>query len=1353
MLKDGQEDLRRQMKKIGHAFVNVHEVSAQEAVFTGLGMHQCQASVKCEYVNTAPMDQRTRVLKNDATLQAIAATNPQSTDIYADGIIQHYSKRPESRKHICLADFATWYNLSKTKSKATKGSSDESDASDADAESDGDSFKCGSHFAKRRGKQKILRHRRYNVAKEPIEFMRENLMLYVPWMDELNEIVNIDVQREFANNKETIEAKSREYNRVNFDDLVEAYNVAASIDAEDADQDEDGLGLGNWKRDQDLWKGDDPGDEGRDMVFGDDSSAPKDKFAFVKNPAMLNEEEFHDLVSPLNEEQRSLFNHYVYSLRQQMIVPSYPKMHIFITGAAGVGKSLLIRAITQATVRIANKSIGVSDVNAAKILLTAPTGKAAFNIGGTTLHSAFGLPVHKFETVPPLSAEAANSLSVRMCEVKTLIVDEISMCSRDNFGLVDKRLRQIFGCEDEWFGGLNVLIFGDFYQLPPVAAMPIYSAADAKATQDPYDFLNGPSRWSLFKYFELRKVMRQRDDLSFALRLTRYGRGLATEEDCKFFESLREPQSSLTYCDEALHLFYDNKGVNFYNEVAIAKVKGKESRVEAIDIGEQRAVARAPKLDIRSKHGLMDVIPLKENAKYMVIANVDTEDGLVNGAVGILKDWDTETSGKGSQRVVRVWMQFEEVKIGHKARTACLSNKKEKGWTPLERRNEEIFTKVGGIVKFVRKQVPIVPALAISIHKSQGGTYTSVAVHLSKYAMKKCSAVYVALTRVTTSAGLTIYTEDDTPFAFPSAKPSSAISAEMKRLVEHEKLQCVYDNVPELPLVIAFNIRSLKKHLSDILNDPVMTSGKLLFFFETGLEVHDRIAIPGFLVRKRLDVRGNKKRGTILFVRQELLSSVEFKFWKKTDNFELIGVIYHPKCLIFGGYFAPSMSEKDKWKEIKECKQAALDLKCALAICGDFNLTFDSENAKKKLEKYNLHPIITAATTDNTTCIDNILTDSRHLRGIIYESVCSDHRPIIGKWSDEDVTKSFPFATASRKASLNAAKQANRISNSVPAGAIRDDVELPFSNLNIQKDSSVAEQSKESRVSNPPPIPDGSVDSELVSRAEQLLDQLRPLIWQTDRNSNFNTWPWLSSLYDQFDVCDEILAHVRDLVREQDGIRDQLLQLPTDSESARHLPLPLRQAYRPLLTTGDGSCFFHSISLLLSSQEHLSKALRLLSIFIYVRHREGLRSLLQDSLLLQEIQKTSITADDPECTTFQSCWADFMNGVVMSEILQRPLLIIDYSENHNIAYSDGFASAPSLVTLNSRIKSTQSQERDGMWTRYCAYVSRPEFYNRDPFVVSLSSNHYTALYKGSQDSPHLAFNSDRRFNISTGVVP
>ena len=79
--------------------------------------------------------------------------------------------------------------------------------------------------------------------------------------------------------------------------------------------------------------------------------------------------------------------------------------------------------------------------------------------------------------------------------------------------------------------------------------------------------------------------------------------------------------------DEAIHLFFDNKSVNEYNDHSLSKINGKYEECAALDFGSPSILKHIPKMTVRDKNGLHDVLILKENAKYMIIANIDTKDG------------------------------------------------------------------------------------------------------------------------------------------------------------------------------------------------------------------------------------------------------------------------------------------------------------------------------------------------------------------------------------------------------------------------------------------------------------------------------------------------------------------------------------------------------------------------------------------------------------------------------------------------------------------------------------------------------------------------------------------------------
>ena len=126
--------------------------------------------------------------------------------------------------------------------------------------------------------------------------------------------------------------------------------------------------------------------------------------------------------------------------------------HIFITGKAGTGKTTFLRYIT----RTVNK----------RFVISASTGIAAINAGGVTLHSLLRIPLGVLAPNAPLKGVLTKARYMLLNEIDALIIDEISMVRPDVLDFVDKRLRQVRGSKLP-FGGLQIIMFGDLYQLPP----------------------------------------------------------------------------------------------------------------------------------------------------------------------------------------------------------------------------------------------------------------------------------------------------------------------------------------------------------------------------------------------------------------------------------------------------------------------------------------------------------------------------------------------------------------------------------------------------------------------------------------------------------------------------------------------------------------------------------------------------------------------------------------------------------------------------------------------------------------------------------------------------------------------
>ena len=136
-------------------------------------------------------------------------------------------------------------------------------------------------------------------------------------------------------------------------------------------------------------------------------------------------------------------------------------MYSFLTGGAGVGKSVLLRSLYQALLEFYNSRVEESPDNI-KVLLCTPTGKAAHNIGGNTIHSAFGIPVGKGFTFKPLDMHQLDTMRCKYFHLRVVFIDEISMVGNKMFNFINLRLQELKGvCKP--FGGVSIVTFGDLF--------------------------------------------------------------------------------------------------------------------------------------------------------------------------------------------------------------------------------------------------------------------------------------------------------------------------------------------------------------------------------------------------------------------------------------------------------------------------------------------------------------------------------------------------------------------------------------------------------------------------------------------------------------------------------------------------------------------------------------------------------------------------------------------------------------------------------------------------------------------------------------------------------------------------
>ena len=151
------------------------------------------------------------------------------------------------------------------------------------------------------------------------------------------------------------------------------------------------------------------------------------------------------------------------SLKQTDVQPVY----LFLTGGGGVGKSHLINSIYHTTTKTFRH--GITNPENPTVLLMAPTGVAAININGTTIHTALAIPKESGDNLPPLSDQKRTQIRIALSDLKLVIIDEISMVSNTTLLHIHQRLKEIFATpNNQLFAGLSIITLGDLYQLPPI---------------------------------------------------------------------------------------------------------------------------------------------------------------------------------------------------------------------------------------------------------------------------------------------------------------------------------------------------------------------------------------------------------------------------------------------------------------------------------------------------------------------------------------------------------------------------------------------------------------------------------------------------------------------------------------------------------------------------------------------------------------------------------------------------------------------------------------------------------------------------------------------------------------------
>eukprot|EP00919_Chromeraceae_sp_WS-2016_P015089 GHVR01035468.1.p1 GENE.GHVR01035468.1~~GHVR01035468.1.p1 ORF type:complete len:461 (+),score=35.46 GHVR01035468.1:69-1451(+) len=413
-----------------------------------------------------------------------------------------------------------------------------------------------------------------------------------------------------------------------------------------------------------------------------------------------------------------------------------------LIGTAGTGKSYVINCIRKSVWHT------VTPEEADAILrVAAPTGAAAFNISGVTLHQLLFLPVPLTENLRPLSGRALARLQLSLTGCRLLLIDEMSMIGQRFLGAIDTRLRQAFPDNaDRLFGGIAVILLGDYAQLPPVGDVHILnSAGDTPLRQaGKAAFIQLTAR-----VYKLQQVLRQTDERFIQL-LKNIRDAQVTNED----HDLLLTRSKQRLTAEELHNFNDavrllptRASVAQHNYTKLRDVSTPTLRIQAIHAG-GRAAYQANADDAMGLHA---VITLKTTAKVMLTQNLSTNHGLVNGAsgyvVGSIPAFNEDDGLLFPSAIVVNFPSYAGPSWDIRNPT----------WLPIPPTSFSWSSPAG--ITFSRTQFPLTLCYAVTIHKCQGMTLHQAVLDIGTKEWAS-GLTYTAISRVTSLHGLMFDCED-----------------------------------------------------------------------------------------------------------------------------------------------------------------------------------------------------------------------------------------------------------------------------------------------------------------------------------------------------------------------------------------------------------------------------------------------------------------------------------------------------------------------------------------------------------------------------------------------------------------
>ncbi len=410
---------------------------------------------------------------------------------------------------------------------------------------------------------------------------------------------------------------------------------------------------------------------------------------------------------------------------------------IFLTGKAGTGKTTFLKYLREHSSK--------------NMIVAAPTGVAAINAGGVTLHSLFQLPLHPFLPTENNKQELLSKIRYQkqriqlLRKMELLVIDEISMVRCDVLDAIDAILRSVRRNHQAPFGGVQILFIGDLFQLPPVARREEWDNLLGNYYASPFFFDSKAVKEQTPLLIELTKIYRQKEQ-SFVDLLNKVRNNYMDKDDFEELNNRFIPGFQPTAEQKFITLTSHNAQADTINQVKLQKLQASSFTYQA------RIEGDFPENVYPAEPELL----LKEGTQVMFIKNDIVTKKYFNGKIGVVTSLSKDKiivtcDGEAIEVAEETW---ENVKY------------------TLNRSDEKLEQQVQG--RFF--QYPLRLAWAITIHKSQGLTFDHVMIDAAS--SFSSGQVYVALSRCTSLNGIVLL----------SKIPSTAIHSNQQVVAAHSSL-------------------------------------------------------------------------------------------------------------------------------------------------------------------------------------------------------------------------------------------------------------------------------------------------------------------------------------------------------------------------------------------------------------------------------------------------------------------------------------------------------------------------------------------------------------------------------------